>query len=420
MSDESQREKQEPRPKGLLESGESFEPLRALDPVRRLAMVSARGHVSTRGPAQKLARILGEPIPSFGADCWEAVKAFSESLRAKALAFVADPSSPPVPLALGLPLPDLFGDVRDGVVSTVEALLLSREAEVAAVLIERQAVRCGAPELAALGRTQFSLCALLAMEKNGAQLGSPPAPSWNELLAMAIDDDSYGLSRNGSLDGVLWLLARGAKAGEIARMPWRHMQKTPLQRAVHSGSDRLAIVRALAAAGADLDADSPDESAPLHCAMRAGDWGMAEELVRLGADFNALSENGLRPLDEAKATVNEGHPDPEIGFLWAKNAAALIQEEHGARAAQSAMQQAKNWSAREGTPPMVASSAAMLRRLESIPARIEAASIQTALDGKERAETEERGRAAKVGVKFNRSEPCAQSATGSCAGARRI
>ena len=69
---------------------------------------------------------------------------------------------------------------------------------------------------------------------------------------------------------------------------------TPLHRAALDGDTET--VRALVAAGADIDAKDEDCNAPLHYAAWWGYTETARALVELGADINAKGEYGNTPL----------------------------------------------------------------------------------------------------------------------------
>jgi ankyrin repeat protein len=89
---------------------------------------------------------------------------------------------------------------------------------------------------------------------------------------------------------------------ELAKA-WTSDGFTALHYAAFFGSPEA--VRALVAAGADLDARSTNqefapEATPLHSAVAAGRMDNAEALLEAGADPNARQHGGFTPLMEAE------------------------------------------------------------------------------------------------------------------------
>lgn len=109
-------------------------------------------------------------------------------------------------------------------------------------------------------------------------------------LRMAIEDaDSSRVAE---------ALRRGADPNASIRGDYDY---TPLSEAArasydHQGKSGLAIVRALLAAGANVDGRSARGETPLHCAATAG-WPQAvEALLSAGADPRAVDKDGQTPL----------------------------------------------------------------------------------------------------------------------------
>jgi ankyrin repeat protein len=70
-----------------------------------------------------------------------------------------------------------------------------------------------------------------------------------------------------------------------------------LMQAAYRGD--LETVKALAAAGADVEAQGPDGWTPLMCAVISGQVGVVEMLVQAGADADALTPDGWSVLMKA-------------------------------------------------------------------------------------------------------------------------
>ncbi len=105
---------------------------------------------------------------------------------------------------------------------------------------------------------------------------------------------------------------------ELARA-WTPDGFTALHYAAFFGSPEA--VRALIAAGADLEARSTNqefapEATPLHSAVAAGRIDNAEALLEAGADPNARQHGGFTPLMEA-----EGRGDLDLAELLIRHGA---------------------------------------------------------------------------------------------------
>jgi len=111
----------------------------------------------------------------------------------------------------------------------------------------------------------------------------------------ALDRDGesplHAAIRQGSVSMVTALLAAGANP-DLELISAIDMPITPLQLSVLYGREDL--VRVLLTAGADMDSPSC-----LHTAVGEDDDVMAQRLLTLGANVNALNESGLTPLAHA-------------------------------------------------------------------------------------------------------------------------
>lgn len=105
----------------------------------------------------------------------------------------------------------------------------------------------------------------------------------------------------GRTELALLLLGRGAAVDTASRNAQRVM---PLHSAVAARD--LAVVRALLAAGAPVNAVQVGGFTPLHGAAQHGDAEMVESLLAAGADPAARTEEGRSPADLARAAGHEG------------------------------------------------------------------------------------------------------------------
>jgi ankyrin repeat protein len=111
---------------------------------------------------------------------------------------------------------------------------------------------------------------------------------------------------------LIWA-ARGGQPGTIAKLvqsgadPNRLDDSpngwTPLLHAVHK--NQLSSVRALIAAGADIDRSAPNGLTPLALAAAQGEAEIVEELLAAGADPRASKARGWTVLQQA---VGSGNP----------------------------------------------------------------------------------------------------------------
>ena len=145
----------------------------------------------------------------------------------------------------------------------------------------------------------------------GADLDDPA--SGQDLLSWA----AFG----GAQETAELLLTRGADANGGAL------------HAAASGS-RLALVRLLLDAGADVNRRDPETGrAPLHAAVAAGPAGDAPEIVRVllaaGADVNATTNDGASALDISHVAAAR-HRQNDAGQATGNDALAELLVAHGA------------------------------------------------------------------------------------------
>jgi len=100
----------------------------------------------------------------------------------------------------------------------------------------------------------------------------------------------------GHEDMALWLIDHGADVHAVARNAFKIQ---PIHAAAASGS--LKMLRALLAAGADVNARQQEGFTPLHTAADRNDAAMAELLLAHGADLHAESAKHQTPLALAQA-----------------------------------------------------------------------------------------------------------------------
>ncbi len=99
----------------------------------------------------------------------------------------------------------------------------------------------------------------------------------------------------GHKEAVELLVARGASVNFV---PKSRFANTALDAAV--AADHLEVVKALLAAGGDVNVRSAGGYATLHKAVLNGNLPMAELLVAHGADINARRDDGKTPLALAR------------------------------------------------------------------------------------------------------------------------
>lgn len=117
------------------------------------------------------------------------------------------------------------------------------------------------------------------------------AGGWPELVRAA---------RQGRSGDIAILASRGADLDRYDSGPNRW---TPLLHAVHK--NQLESVRALIAAGADVNRPAPNGLTPLALAASQGEAEIVDELLAAGADPGARSSRGWSPLQQAIARGDE-------------------------------------------------------------------------------------------------------------------
>jgi len=106
----------------------------------------------------------------------------------------------------------------------------------------------------------------------------------------------------GRQDAAELLLARGASLTAISGGAEKN---TPLHAALAGACD-AAIVRALVAHGADVNANGANAYTPLHVAASRGNAEVVRFLVESGARIGAKMDDGKTPADLAR---DRGHPE---------------------------------------------------------------------------------------------------------------
>ena len=108
---------------------------------------------------------------------------------------------------------------------------------------------------------------------------------------------------------------------------------TPLHLAAERSdnpAERLEVVRALVDAGAQIEALSRGDSSPLDWAVAAGDIGVVEFLLELGADASARPGNGGNLLHKAvERGLSQDAPARLVGLLIANGAELNGLDNHG-------------------------------------------------------------------------------------------
>lgn len=117
----------------------------------------------------------------------------------------------------------------------------------------------------------------------------------------ALQTSMHVLATYGALDGVQWLLERGAE------METRDAGgNSPLHLAAAYCS--LQVVEFLLAAGADVNAPNTSEATPLHFAAPNGNCAVVETLIKFGGDLEARDEHGNTPLIDAAFVSQSAAP----------------------------------------------------------------------------------------------------------------
>ncbi|HSN86416.1 MAG TPA: ankyrin repeat domain-containing protein [Thermoanaerobaculia bacterium] len=144
-------------------------------------------------------------------------------------------------------------------------------------------------------------------------------PQRNAALAREGWPDLVIAAREGRSVDVAALVTRGADPDRYDTGPNRW---TPLLHAVHK--NQLESVRALLAAGADVNKPAPNGLTPLAMAANQGEAEIVDELLAAGADPGARSSHGWTPLQQAVARGDERivrsllreDPGLELGRGW--------------------------------------------------------------------------------------------------------
>ena len=112
----------------------------------------------------------------------------------------------------------------------------------------------------------------------------------------------------GGLGTVTWMIGLGVELNEA--------EGTPLiQRCLsRDGPERYAILAALIAAGADVDARGADDRTPLHLAAVEDDRAALEALRAAGADPALQSRSGATAEDEARSLGQAAAADLIAGW----------------------------------------------------------------------------------------------------------
>jgi ankyrin repeat protein len=153
----------------------------------------------------------------------------------------------------------------------------------------RPLVTMDACEAAALGAVD-ALAELL--DRGGAEVGARSGDGWTPLHLAGF----FGRREAADL-----LLARGASVSAVSGGPERNQ---PLHAALAGACD-AAIVRALVAHGADVNAIAATGVTPLHIAASRGNDELVRFLVSEGARTDARLEDGKTP---GQLAAERGHP----------------------------------------------------------------------------------------------------------------
>lgn len=107
-----------------------------------------------------------------------------------------------------------------------------------------------------------------------------------------------------------YLISKGADVNAISKNATFAEHNTPLDTTIASTSpNAIGVAKLLLEAGADPNARSHGDIAPLHEAVAQSDSGMVELLLAHGADVNVRKKDGTTPLTIAESKDNRGLAD---------------------------------------------------------------------------------------------------------------
>ncbi len=109
----------------------------------------------------------------------------------------------------------------------------------------------------------------------------------------------YAVSK-GDLKLVKLFLEKKADANLASEKGWTPMMVA----AFFTEKEAFAIMDALKAAGANINAQSKAGKTPLYLAVKKGQVEKVKWLIANGADKNIAAQNGVKPLDLAKSSKN--------------------------------------------------------------------------------------------------------------------
>jgi ankyrin repeat protein len=169
----------------------------------------------------------------------------------------------------------------------------------------------------------------------GAQVDAPSAAYLGDVaeLRRCLDNGIEAGDRTSGVDLLSWAAFGGASATAELLLDCR---ADPDTGALHfaAGGARLAVVRLLLEAGADVNRRDPATGrTPLHAAIGAGSGGEAREVVGMllaaGADVNATTTDGASALDMSHVSAAR-HRRADDGQATAHDALAELLVANGA------------------------------------------------------------------------------------------
>jgi ankyrin len=169
----------------------------------------------------------------------------------------------------------------------------------------------------------------------GAEVDAPSAAYLGDVdqLTRCLDSGTDPGDRTSGVDLLSWAAFGGASATAELLL---ERGADPDTGALHfaAGGARLALVRLLLSAGADVNRRDPATGrTPLHAAIGAGPDGEAPEVVRVllaaGADVNATTPDGASALDMSHVSAAR-HRRADAGRATGSDALAELLVAHGA------------------------------------------------------------------------------------------